>query len=98
MDNMANIVENKTSVINENTQKNINISYNSILIIGIMLITVIYFAYTQYKKNSDEENFINNQQQEKSDYSDDFNLRSAINQLNSLQNNIMSNISENLDI
>ena len=89
---------NNITEINKNIRENINMSYFYIVIFILILLFFTYFAYVKYAKNSNGENFVNVQEQERSDYSIDFDLRKSIDELNVLQNKIMSNISEDINI
>jgi len=75
-----------------------NYKYIIYTLIILSAIISIYFICKKIADNSKEESFVNNQQQERSDCSSDFDLQSVINELNVLQNRVMSNITEDIDM
>lgn len=66
--------------------------------LSVVLILLLYYAYCRFVENSVEEPFVKGQTQERDDPVIDFNLRESIKELQNLQRNIMSTISENSDI
>lgn len=73
-------------------------NYVFIAVLCVVLLLLLYYAYCRFAENSVEEPMVAGQKQERDDPIIDFNLREAIKELQTLQRNIMSTISDNSDI
>ncbi len=63
-------------------------------VLAVIVVCVLYLLYSVYKKFvSNQESFIKGNEQERTDTVVDFNLTAAIKELENLQNNILSKIS-----
>ena len=90
--------ENKDPSKDEVTQSTSTYNYIFIGVLSVVLILLLYYAYSRFVENSVEEPFTKEPAQERDDPVIDFNLREAIKELQALQRNIMSTISDNSDI
>ncbi len=71
-------------------------SYVVIGIIAVIIMLIIYLAYSQFISNSDgadAEGFVKGQEQERTDLVIDYNLQQVIDHLNKLQNTIVKKLS-----
>jgi cytochrome c-type biogenesis protein CcmH/NrfG len=73
-------------------------NYIFVAVLSVVLILLLYYAYCRFAENSVDEPFVKGQTQERDDPVIDFNLREAIRELQNIQRNIMSTISDNSDI
>lgn len=93
--------QNLSNVSQEN-EKDTERGVSSYFVIGIMviiLLVLIYFAYTQFISNRDcDEAFVKGQTQERSDTAADYNLRDEIKQLDFMQSNMLKKLSNDIGL
>lgn len=90
--------DNSSTDTEETAEKANTYNYIFIGVLAVVLILLLYYAYGRFTENSSEgEGFVKGNTQERDDPVIDFNLREAIQELQALQRNIMSTISDNSD-
>lgn len=79
-------------------EKNSTYTYIFIGLFIVVLMLLIYYAYNRFVTNTITEPMTKGTEQERDDPVVDFNLREAIRDLQNIQKNILSTLSENSDI
>jgi hypothetical protein len=69
--------------------------YIFIAIVTVLVVFLLYYAYTRFISKQSDDNFTKGQEQERDDPVTDFNLRESIKELQGMQRNILKTISEN---
>jgi len=94
-----NTTDNK-STDNKSTDDTQGGSWSKYIFIGVLtvvLILLVYYGYETFVKNSSKETFTKGVEQERDDPVIDFNLREAIRDLQTIQKNVLSTLSQTMD-
>ncbi len=81
----------------DTTTEPVNNTYTYIFaaVLSVVLILLLYYAYSRFVTNTIEEPMTKGTEQERDDPVIDFNLREAIKDLQNMQKNVMATLSEN---
>jgi ABC-type arginine transport system permease subunit len=86
-----------TSITESGISESTNNTYTYIFaaVLSVVLILLLYYAYSRFITNTVEEPMTKGTEQERDDPVIDFNLREAIKDLQNMQKNVMATLSEN---